>query len=121
MPMIRAAPKKRGFRKLHVRHLRLVVLMALVVCGSFLGGQEATANAAMAAAAQTADGGIGACANNSGKALYDCVASVLDKLSSDISNVNVPATRSALQTGPRNCAWRSTRPRRCLRLRNAGR
>jgi len=52
----------------------------------------------MVAAAQTADGSIGACGNNSGKALYDCVANVLDKLSSDISNVNVPATRGALQT-----------------------
>jgi hypothetical protein len=42
-----------------------------------------------------------ACGNNRGKALYDCVANVLDKLSNDISNVSradVSSTRSALQT-----------------------
>jgi hypothetical protein len=69
-----------------------------VIFGSFLASGDASANAAMVAAAQTAEGGLGACSNNSGKAPYDCVANVLDKLSNDISNINVPATRGALQT-----------------------
>jgi hypothetical protein len=77
---------------------RLSLMMVFAFAGSLLGNREASANAAIVAAAQTADGGIGACSSNAGKALYECVANVLDKLSNDISNVNVPATRSALQT-----------------------
>jgi hypothetical protein len=79
---------------------RLSLMMALAFAGSLLCNHEASAGnpAVVVAAAQTADGGIGACSNNTGKALYDCVANVLDKLSNDISNVNVPATRNALQT-----------------------
>jgi hypothetical protein len=54
---------------------------------------------AMVAAAQSADAGLSACGNNSGKALYECVANVLDKLSADVANrANVPATSSALRT-----------------------
>ena len=90
--------QKPGSHRLHATLVRIVVLMTFIAVGSLLGGREASANAAMAAAAQTADGGIGACGSNSGKALYDCIANVLDKLSNDISNVNVPATRGALQT-----------------------
>jgi hypothetical protein len=39
-------------------------------------------------------------ANNSGKALHDCVANVLDKLSNDINvaRADISSTRSALQT-----------------------
>jgi hypothetical protein len=59
--MIRGVPKIWGFRGLHARPVSVVVLIVLIFCGSLLGGQEASANAAMAAAAQTADGGIGAC------------------------------------------------------------
>jgi hypothetical protein len=38
--------------------MRAAFLATLVICGSLLGGREASANAAMVAAAQTADGGI---------------------------------------------------------------
>lgn len=78
---------------------RLSRMMALAFAGSLLGNHEASANAAMAAAAQRADGGIGACSNNAGKALYDCVANVLDKLSNELSaKADVSSTRGALQT-----------------------
>jgi hypothetical protein len=78
---------------------KAALLAALVILGSLLDSREASANAAMAVAAHSADGGIGACGNNSGKALYDCVASVLDKLSNELSaKADVSSTRSALQT-----------------------
>src|SRR5664279_4409811 len=92
--------KNTGFRG-HIAHAPIVVLMLLIVCASLLDGRQASANAAMAAAAQTADGGMGACGSNSGKALYDCIANVLDKLSNELSSsgkADVSSTRSALQT-----------------------
>ncbi|WP_244562433.1 hypothetical protein [Bradyrhizobium lablabi] len=36
--------------------------------------------------------------SNSGKALYGCIANVLDRLSNEISDVKVPAAQSALRT-----------------------
>ncbi len=75
---------------------RAALIAVLVLLGSLLGNREALANAAMVAAANSANAGIGACSSNSGKMLYNCVANVLDKLSSDISGVPVPQTRSAL-------------------------
>jgi hypothetical protein len=76
--MTMVVSKHRDVRGLHAAHFRVVVLTALIVCSSLFGGREASANAAMAAAAQTADGGMAACGSNSSKALYDCVANVLD-------------------------------------------
>jgi hypothetical protein len=89
---------RRGSERMFARFVRTTLVAALVVLASLSGAREASANAAVVAAAQTAEGGLGACSSNSGKALYDCVANVLDKLSSDISSAKVPATRGALQT-----------------------
>ena len=74
---------------------------ALIIRGSLLASRDAMANAAMSSAAMSsaassASAGMGACSSNAGKALQECVANVLDKLSSDVSSVNVPQTRSAL-------------------------
>ena len=77
--------------------VRTALLAALVICGSLFAGREASANAAMAAAAQSADAGVAACGSNSGKALYECVANVLDRLSGQLGP-NVSSTRSALQS-----------------------
>ena len=44
----------------------------------------------VAAAATTAGAGVGACSNNSGKALYDCVANVLNRLSNDVARYKIP-------------------------------
>ena len=74
------------------------LLAALVMFGSLSANREAAAGAAVAAAAQSADAGISACSGNSGKALYGCVASVLDRLSTEISDVKVPAAQTALRT-----------------------
>ncbi|MDB5575046.1 MAG: hypothetical protein JWR80_222 [Bradyrhizobium sp.] len=47
---------------------RIALLVTLVLLGSLLANREALANAAMAAAASSANAGIGACSSNSGKA-----------------------------------------------------
>ena len=50
------------------------------------------------AASQTAQAGLVGCSSNQGKALYDCVANVLDRLSSDVSGRRASETQRALQT-----------------------
>jgi len=52
----------------------------------------------MAAAAESASAGLSGCSSNSGKALYECVANVLDKLANNIPDKDVALTRGALQT-----------------------
>ena len=71
---------------------------ALVLFGSLFESREAVAGAGVAAAAQAADGGVSACSSNTGKALYGCIADVLDRLSGEISDVKVPAAQTALRT-----------------------
>ncbi len=63
-----------------------------------LGGREASANAAMIDAANTANAGLSGCNSNAGKALYNCVADVLDRLAAGASGPNVAKTRAALQS-----------------------
>jgi hypothetical protein len=75
---------------------RAALLAALVLGAARLAVGEAAAGAAVAA--QSADAGISACSNNTGKALYGCVADVLDRLSGEISDVKVPAAQTALRT-----------------------
>jgi hypothetical protein len=77
---------------------RAMLLAAVLVAGSLLLPREAAAAASVAAAAQSADGGISACGSNTGKALYGCIANVLDQLSGQISEVKVPAAQTALRT-----------------------
>jgi hypothetical protein len=71
------------------------VVWALTATRAQAGCQGIAAPPAAAAAAQSADAGISACASNSGKALYDCIANVLDRLSGDVT---VPSAQSALRT-----------------------
>jgi curli biogenesis system outer membrane secretion channel CsgG len=77
-------------------YARVALVAALVVFGALIAIRGATAGPATVAAAQSADAGITACSSNSGKALYNCIANVLDRLSGEISDVQVPATRGAL-------------------------
>ena len=81
-----------------ISHTKAAVVALLIICGSMLASRDAVANAAVVAAAQNASASLSGCNSSIGKALYDCVANVLDKLSTDISGVNVPKTRSALQS-----------------------
>ena len=72
-----------------------VALLALLVAGCF-AAKPARASAAMGAAAQAAEGSLSGCNGKGGKALYGCVADVLDRLNSDIVD-NVPETRRVLR------------------------
>jgi hypothetical protein len=79
--------------------VQALLVAALVVLGS---GQPGWAHGGMGgggvAAAQKAQAGLGGCGSNQGKALYDCVANVLDRLSNDISGRRGSDTQRALQT-----------------------
>ena len=95
-----------------LRSIRSFALLLVIIGVSAFGSSPVRADAGMAAAATVANGGLSACAANTGKALYNCVADVLDKLSNDITAPGVPETR---------CGWRRARRRRCPPSRNAGR
>jgi|SRR5689334_281753 len=76
---------------------RAALLAVLVICGALLVQREAQAGAGMAAAAGNASAGVGACGSNTGKALYDCVANVLDRLAGQLGG-DTGQTAGALRT-----------------------
>jgi hypothetical protein len=67
----------------------------LVVFGSLFAGRQAAADGGVQAAA-VASAGLGACSSNTGKALYGCVADVLDRMSNQVSGA--PETQRSLAT-----------------------
>jgi hypothetical protein len=75
-------------------YARIALVAALVAAGSISVYREAIAGCAAASA--VAEAGLNACSSNSGKALYDCVANVLDRLSSDIAPDKVESASYAL-------------------------
>jgi hypothetical protein len=75
---------------------RIVLLAVLVLGASLLSTRDASANAAMVAAAQSADAGVAACGGSAGKALYDCLANAIDSLANSIPGKDVGSTRGAL-------------------------
>lgn len=72
-------------------------LVALVACGSLLMQREAHAGPGMSAAATAANGGLSGCAGYAGKAVYDCVAGVLDRLAGQLGG-DTGQTAGALRT-----------------------
>jgi hypothetical protein len=79
----------------------VLIIAALVVFGSgYQGAHGGMGGEGVGgvAASQTAQGGLAGCSNNHGKALYDCVANVLDRLRTDISGGRSSDTQRALQT-----------------------
>lgn len=74
-----------------------VVLVTLVACGLQLGQRGAQAGPGMSVAAAAANGGLGGCANYAGKAVYDCVAGVLDRLAGSLGG-DTGQTAGALRT-----------------------
>jgi hypothetical protein len=79
-------------------YARTFVIAGLMAAALLLGCREASANAAMVDAANTANAGLSGCSSNTGKALYECVAGVLDRLAAGASGPNVSKTRAALQS-----------------------
>lgn len=77
------------------RAVRMLLLAALVMFGSLAASHQARADGGVEAAA-TANAALRGCSSNTGKALYNCVADVLDGMSRRISNA--PDTTRALAT-----------------------
>lgn len=79
------------------------LLAALMIFGALSSNRPAEAGAGTGAAAAAASAGVGSCGSigGSGKAVYDCVGNVLDKLSNDIAGFKIPEAQSAIQTAAR--------------------
>lgn len=75
---------------------KAVALLLVAISAMALADTTASASSTMSTASASASSGLDGCSRNSGKALYDCVATVLDRLSADISSDNVPETRRAI-------------------------
>src|SRR3954454_14009508 len=83
-----------------IHHARAVALITALMFGSLLAGHAAMAGggggrSGAAAAAAVGNAGADACRSNAGKALYDCLAGVLDRMASTSRS---PETQRALQT-----------------------
>jgi hypothetical protein len=77
--------------------LRALLLVLALFAGVSLTARPAEAKAAAAAAA-TANQGLNACSSNTGKALYDCVGGVMDRLSSDLASAGFTQTARSIQS-----------------------
>jgi hypothetical protein len=75
----------------------LVMLGSLVASVPTPAGAGGMGGGGGAVAAAVGSAGLGACNSNSGKALYDCVANVFDRMSNEYSRGN-PEARRALST-----------------------
>lgn len=78
--------------------LYAALIVTLALAGLGVASRSVSASSAMSDAAAQAGGGLDGCSSNSGKALYDCVAGVLEKMSAATSADNVPETRRAINT-----------------------
>lgn len=67
------------------------LLAALLLGGSPVVNREAMAITSVGTAARNSDAELTACGNNTGTALYGCVANVLNKLCYQISRSAIPA------------------------------
>ena len=77
--------------------IAIVCVVAHLVAAQMGGkGDGSGAPGVMNAAAAAANGGLAACGSQAGRELYNCVANVLDKLSSDIQRADAPRTQSEL-------------------------
>jgi hypothetical protein len=77
---------------------QIVLFFAILMAGGLSAAPEASAGGIQDLAAATAEAGLSSCSNNSGKALYECVANVLERMNSDIARAQVPETQRLLQT-----------------------
>jgi hypothetical protein len=77
--------------------LRALLLVLALFGGVCLSARPAEAKAAAEAAA-TANQGLNACSGSTGKALYDCVGGVMDRLSSDLASAGFTQTARSIQS-----------------------
>lgn len=78
--------------------LKLVIFFSLSLGTAVTATAPANAVDVLVAAAGQANAGLGACGRTAGKALYDCVAGVLDRLAADIAPSGNTETQRSLQT-----------------------
>lgn len=77
---------------------RIILFIAILMAGGLTAAPDASAGGIQDLAAAAADAGLSSCSNNSGKALYECVANVLERMNADITRAQVPETQRSLQT-----------------------
>jgi len=78
--------------------LRMLALIMLAMLASVIPDRDASASAVLNAAATTANSGLSGCNTSQGKALYNCVADVLERMANDVNSVRVGETQRALLT-----------------------
>lgn len=78
--------------------LRMLALIMLAMLASVIPDRDASASAVLNAAATTATSGLSGCNTSQGKALYNCVADVLERMANDVNSVRVGETQRALLT-----------------------
>src|SRR3954451_6756633 len=79
------------------RFFRRAMLLALLLLGGVsLASQPAAAGNDVARAAATGNAGISSCSGSAGKAVYDCVAGVLDRMAGEVAR-NHPEVARSLQ------------------------
>jgi hypothetical protein len=71
-----------------------MLLVVLLLGAVSLNARPAAAGAEVANAAAAAGSGLTACASSPGKALYDCVANVLDQMGNQLGRSHPEVTRS---------------------------
>jgi hypothetical protein len=78
--------------------LRMLALIMLAMLASLAPDRDASASAVLNAAATTANSGLSGCSTSQGKALYNCVADVLERMANDVNSIRVGETQRALRT-----------------------
>ena len=76
----------------------MAALVAALLIPGVLGASRLAQAHGVAGASDAAVGGLTACSTNSGKALYNCVADVLDTMSNQIEIPQAPEAQRSLHT-----------------------
>jgi hypothetical protein len=91
-----------------VKDLRIIMALLLFAAAPLsTGPAQAGGGSGVAAAVGTA--GLDACSNNTGKALYNCVADVLDRMNGSLTRNAKPEARTALQNAASQLRAASTK------------
>ncbi|WP_025033644.1 hypothetical protein [Bradyrhizobium sp. DOA9] len=76
----------------------MLALIMLAILAVLIPNRDTSASTVLNAAAATANSGLSACNASQGKALYNCVADVLERVANDVNSVRVGETQRALLT-----------------------
>jgi len=78
--------------------LRVLALIIMAMLATLVPDRDASASTVLNAAAATASSGLSGCNTSQGKALYNCVADVLEGMANNINSIRVGETQRALLT-----------------------